>query len=417
MALDAALAIRVGSASLFVLLGLAVMAVSRKRKGGLALGASLAGFGLFVISNNLDRAEANLPMPVKVACALVAGMGGLLASVWFPTTVTPHERRAVVYGWFVGAVSTALVYAQGLDALDVIYGLHREQVSFPVFVTARIFGGSVLLASSTLVAVISARAAVQPPGNRAGWFGLAATAASIGWWRVFQEPTVTQDPMNAWSLVATVALVVGVTAPWLLAAHRSHQRFPLWMALTWPTLAFAAYAYQLVPENGAAFLDPWGMLGVIRLVGWSFLVWAILRLDLLRVPLPHFVVNRGAVAAGALATLFIVAQVAQNFFSAEYGLLTGGVMAGAFVFAASPIQRAFERMGERRPAGRRTEPTRGRSKQQEEAFREAVQLAFKDRRFSPEEELALARLADRIGVTAEHAVQIRHAVEREKGVL
>ncbi|MEA3165207.1 MAG: hypothetical protein QOJ26_51, partial [Thermoplasmata archaeon] len=203
-------------------------------------------------------------------------------------------------------------------------------------------------------------------------------------------------------------------------AARSGDRFASRMALVWPGAGVLAYLYLLAANSRAdLYYDPWGLLGVCRLVGWAVLVFGIVKLDVLGIELPHFVVRRGAVAGGALALLFIVAQLAQNFFSAEFGLLSGGVIAGTFLFAASPLQRAFERMGERTtkaisepaaPAFHQPTP------RQEEAFREAVRFALRDHRLTGEEEVRLFRVAEALGISAGRAMELRHEVERAQGV-
>jgi hypothetical protein len=115
-------------------------------------------------------------------------------------------------------------------------------------------------------------------------------------------------------------------------------------------------------------------------------------------------VSKGAVGAGALAVLFIVAQVAQNFFSAQYGLYMGGIIAGTFLFVASPVQKAIERRAGNAPAKAGTRPGK------EEAYRSALRFALRDRALSPQERIALAHLADELGLTAGRAAELESEV-------
>lgn len=276
----------------------------------------------------------------------------------------------------------------------------------PIVVTVIIGVGAALL-------VPSVRVAVSPPTDRNGWVRAVGMASLIGGYAATGAPVTFGHLESGWSLALTLFLVVTLAALWITAGVRSGNRFGLAVGLAWLGLGLLGYLYQLLPANADARLhDAYGLNGIMRLVGWVILVYAILRADLLQIKLPRLAVSRGAVAAGALATLFIVAQIAQNFLSAEYGLVSGGIIAGAVLFAASPVQRAIERVSERRPS--KQAPRAGVP--DETAFRQAVELAFRDRRFDESEEIALAKLADRLGVSAHRTAEIRHQVERAKGV-
>jgi hypothetical protein len=117
-------------------------------------------------------------------------------------------------------------------------------------------------------------------------------------------------------------------------------------------------------------------------------------------------------ATGALASLFIVAQVAQNFLAAQYGLLMGGVVAGTVVFAASPIQRAMEAKTSRRSS----EPTAIAAApvaRREQTYRKALRLAMRDRKLTAEEESHLFELAEDLGIGAGRAFQLKREIEEE----
>ncbi len=255
------------------------------------------------------------------------------------------------------------------------------------------------------------RAAVGTVRERSEHARLFALSVSIGLGVVFQIPVLTFDPASVWPLLATLVATTAVSVPWLVAGARSGDRVAWAAGLLWPALAFASYAYRLLPGSEDAFFDPWGVNGILRLIGWTALVYAIVRHDLLGVQLPHIAVSRGALGASSLALLFIIAQIVENFLDARYSLLTGGIFAGAFLFSAQPLQRAIEGLG-RRPSvpGAGRAPLAGDAG--EERFRNAVRLAYRDRRFSPEEELMLADLAEGLGLGARRATEIRHEVER-----
>jgi hypothetical protein len=158
----------------------------------------------------------------------------------------------------------------------------------------------------------------------------------------------------------------------------------------------------------------YGSNGIARTLGAVLLIIAVAKHDLLGVPLPGIVVRRSVLAGTALATLFIVAQIAQNFLAAEYGLIMGGIVAGAFLFAATPIQRALEGRG----AARRLdvgEPPRDASRR-EDAYLDACRLAMRDKRLTRAEEARLHRLADELGLAPSRAHELLVQAEAEAGV-
>lgn len=420
MALDAATIIRAGSAALLTVSGLAIIAIARHNKGAVSIGAMLVFFGTPSLLNNLFRdAQSDWMYVVVLATVMGFGAAAIAAAILVPGPLQPRERRAFMAGLGVGLACLVGLLSYGNSPAAILEAIgddaHPGWMRFLVLASTAAF----LVGIATLLCTASIRLAMAPPTDRRDWLHGSAAIFMVGPFFVFYAPVSLDRPESPWALVMTIILVVGLTVPWLVAAARAGSRMALGVALFWPALGLVSYLYMLVPGNDESnFFDIYGILGVLRLIGWSFLVYAILQADLLRVKLPRVAVNKGAVAAGALATLFIVAQVAQNFFSAKYGLLTGGIIAGTFLFAASPVQRSFERLGEKGPAGGsrgRASPSRV-GKEQEAAYRDAVRLAWRDRRFEPAEEIALANLADRLGLTAMRAIEIRLAVEKERGV-
>lgn len=182
-------------------------------------------------------------------------------------------------------------------------------------------------------------------------------------------------------------------------------------ALAIPAAAFlGATITTIVGSEQASQL---GVPGALRTLSWGLLALAIFKHGLLDRPLPRVAISRGPLAAAALAALLIVAQIAQEFLADEYGLLMGGVVAGALLFAANPIQRAAERIAERAvsiaPAVAQPNPNAG-----QRAYRLAVLAALRDDdAIGAREEQHLADLADELGIKAGDALRIRREVEKE----
>lgn len=411
MGLDAGTIIRIGSAMLFVLLGIGIVLAARSNRGARWLAAFMALYGTEAVIANLTVGSTSL-LKISVVGGLLAaaGLACVGVALGMPRRMTSRELPIVVLAAAVALTGLGGFFVHGP-------GLHAMAASFTS--TAVFAGGGVpdgiligllmvaIVGTLTMVVALPLRAAVaQVPTRRdlQQWFAL---SGFVGPFFVFYLVIGFTDVGNIFALFSNVLLIGSLAAAWLVVAARTGQRRAVVYALLWPLLGLAGYLYMLLPANQAnVFHDAYGMLGVARLIGWTLLIYSILRQDLLGVPLPHIAMSRGVVAASSLAVLFIVAQVAQNFFAAQYGLLMGGVVAGTLLFAANPIQKGIERLGKRE--GPAATATNGN----EASFREAVELAYKDRRFEPKEELALARLATRLGVSAERATEIRHAVER-----
>lgn len=145
-----------------------------------------------------------------------------------------------------------------------------------------------------------------------------------------------------------------------------------------------------------------GFGGIASLLFLSLVAFAVFRLDLLGATVPR--PRAGALAAIALAALFITAQVAQNFLSDQLGLLLGGVVAGAVVFAAFPLQRAAERAIEAR--GRTSDKAGG----VHDEYRRAAEVAWMDGRLGEKERLLLRQVRDRLGLSSAVAEGIEDEV-------
>jgi hypothetical protein len=415
--MDAATIIRGGSAALYVLLGIAVVGVGRKSFALIALGAFLACFGAPTVQNNLFEPEASWNWPFVLGRALVtlAGLSAIVVGIRLPKAAAPAATWPIVLGLTAGAAAVAFRIGEsggasaffndartpeGGRALDLIIG----------FATLSYHAGFTIMH-----AMLASRVAFDPPIDRPAWTRFGALTLAIGPFLVFYAPSASGEPASAWSFAFTLLTVLSVALPWLVAGIRTRRRGAIAFALLWPALGVASYGYLLVPGNVAGIRsDIFGIFGILRVIGWIVLVHAILRHDLLGVPLPRLAVSRGAAAAGALAALFIVAQIAQNFLSATYGLVMGGIVAGAFLFAAQPLQRAFERIGstsaDRAPAN--TSAPRGQAAA-EESYLLALRLALRDKLLSRDEERGLVVLAHDLGIAPRRAHELQDQVERE----
>lgn len=387
-----------GGGLLFVLTGCGILWIARRSRLGLILGLTAIAFGASFITDNIFVLDADSPLPVAGTGLLYffAGLGAYAASVDIRTQLSPRARRALVAFWIAELLVTAAflvsVWNDSRVGVQIEFGRDVGHLEFPLSIGIDILNGG-------LASLVFACALV--PRSRAYSF----LAASFGFFIFYIGAASAVYPGPSVMPLAHAMLLVVAAFPLFLGDRDRVARLValgLWGA--------ALAGCLLILLRGGLYLD-YGTFGAARTLGVACLAIAILKDDLLATRLPPLVLRRGPLAAAALALLFIVAQVAQNFFAAEYGLLMGGIVAGCFVFAATPIQRAIEARSGHRASPPRAPSTSG----DEEAFRSAVRLAIRGGSLSPTERIHLARVADGLGLTARRAAEIEADVIAETG--
>ena len=405
--LTAALLIRVGSGLLWLALGLGVLALAREARGRL-LGLVAASFGAHFVLFNLTAFDPATQMIAVTASPLLFAVFGTaaIALAWRLAPLGRERSLVVVLALvaIVAALARLSVYSRNLTLNPEAAAVYRYTDCLFVFGNCALGGLAFTLAGvhrrsaargATLVALAL--------GSYASFVGGSGVAGIFG-----------RSDTDAWAYWgAPLAVTLAASVAWLVATNGPESGRARNVAIALVAAAAAgALTRALANETDAGNIS----IGVVRSVGAALFAAAIFRDRFLDLPLPSLVARRGTLAAAALAILFIVAQIAQNYLSAEYGLLTGGVIAGAFLFAAQPLQRAMERITDSRaPAppepGSASAIDRAR---REEMYGKALRIALHDRVVSRDEELHLFQLAEEIGIGAGRAMELRHEIERER---
>ncbi len=400
--------INAGGGFLFLLIGIAILAVARQTRLGLRLGAFATTFGLaYAVANlvgkDVDPVSATVALLVPALAAAVC-LGFLIVEV-ARDLAPPAKRRVVLVATAVGLAATV--------AAVVFVALGVEN---PGFVTS---GGNFALALPLIWLIepfllVLLAAAAQAPTSESSlrrYKGRLLLGLSAGLFaaNIVMTTAASTGPDQGWTGLAIegVGLLLGVLvafAAWMVLRGRppGAETFARRAFVAVVVVGVAGCLQVVFPATEAI-----GVFGIIRTVGAVLLVFAVVKYDVLGVPLPRLVVRRGALAGSALAVLFIVAQVAQNFFSAEYGLLMGGILAGGFVFAASPIQRAIERSSDHR------KPNAASTGSAAAGYKAALRAAMRDGTLTRREERHLAEVAMALGISALQALDLRDEVERE----
>lgn len=407
--MDAGLVIRLSSGFLFAALGIFVVAVARRHWKAVVYGLHLALAGGFVIAFNLLEGETFL---LYALGSLPFALTGFLAAYVLPTRATRREWPLIGAAIVLASVGFLANFADGTPTV-LAFGGHTGAAALAVFLLTLLvwvgaYGGFLLA---------SLRLAFAPRVDRERALVAAALALPTGLWHVPGMTTVADpDPFTPLSLGITLLLVGVVSACWLAAAHRGGGRFSVAIAWSFPATALAAYIVLATVGLGASTgNDRIGLTGILRIAAFAVAALAVVKTELLGVALPRFARRRGTLAAVALAMLFIVAEVMQNVFSATYGLVTGGIVAGAFLFAAAPVQRTIERILDPRATPRGAVPHAPSEIPVDaaDAYRHALRAAMREGGLSRREERHLALLARALGIDAAQALELREEIENE----
>lgn len=404
--LSAGSLIRSGSGLLFVALGLALLTTSRRRE------PRVWSFALLVIPFGVSFVLANLLIELETltfALQLFFYAAVLVTIPYAAWHFGQGARLRTLGVSLIGALSVIVALAEYNG-----YRADSVSISHPLvtpLVVANVLGMGMILALPAFFVVC----AWATTARRVPRLALASSAFSL-----YPSAAAGSDlladasQLTAFTAPLFAAAVVGaVSVAWLIVVARGGGRTALVAAL----LPLATMLAGMVPYlwDDAVFTD-WGLVGIVRVIAWSILVHAIVKADILDLGLAPRAIDRSALAAGALAALFIVAQIGQNLLSARYGLLMGGVAAGAFLFAASPLQRALEARRAPPPGPTSSPDASGASRVQEDRYRAALRLALRDRALTRDEEIDLHRLAEGLGLPAGRAHELLVEVERQQAI-
>lgn len=427
IALDTSLSalLNAAGAFLYVVVGVGILLAARGSRWALAIGSTTVTFGVWLVADNL----VSFRDPAWGLVTAGFGLVTVVPTTWLVVQIArplPRRQRSVLVGSALVAALTCLAYLWLFVAPETRSGaisaaqragylVQDTVINWAAFALA--LAGVSVLSLAVLAAGLRSR---RPDDDGRPSRALRALAAALAVWPVTFGPFFaiaggSTAQFTLWALAGGLLPFVAITT--LLPTQG--DRAPRVARGTFLLLAGLAAATIALTPIMVRFNSQLGLFGVARTIGAGFLAAAVLKHDLLGVPLPHFALRRGPLAATALATLFIVAQIAQNFFATKYGLLLGGVVAGAFLFMASPIERLATRLlANDAPPRAGTPDARSPSAPvaREESYRNAVRLALRDRRLTRAEEAHLHRLAEDLGLGASRAHAILVECEAEAGV-
>ncbi|MHB1260951.1 MAG: hypothetical protein ACYC2H_04465 [Thermoplasmatota archaeon] len=406
--------IRSGAAILGIVLGGFILGAKPRSRRTVCLGLFfvLDGLGYATYSlaggfNRFPHKELIVPSHVFTTAVSLATAGLLVATFW-PDVVRLRRSRLEFAAAVVAALASILLNPfmffvadahPPLEDYGSVLALRMGEIdsaAFGIYLAATFVVSMALLArlrsgfpgSSPRAHLLLASHFIVNSGIMVGFYMAIAT-------------TATGDGLTELARVGFIVCALALLpVPLALLRLGAVGGWSKWVpvGILWTALAVMAIDMVLLLED----LRDYGFGGIVSLLGLGAVGYAIFRLDLLGVPVPR--PRAGVLASIALATLFITAQVAQNFLSDELGLLTGGIVAGAAVFAAYPLQKAAEHAMERRKEPAASGPA--------EKYRRLVETAWRDGRLGANERLMLSESIDLLGLDAQAARSIDDEVAR-----
>lgn len=381
--------IRAGSGLVYIAVGLLVVARSRSRAAW-ALSSFCALWGLgFVVINPLLADPALIPYGLGIEGVLFLGATAALIVLhlqapWRAQLSRRQEAVAIAL-----AVTLTLALEATTAAPSYLAVAQYGKYAWPLPAQTLNLAANVVVGAGSLVALSAAFATRRDSPIARGRALLAV--GTLGYFAAAYNPVAIDNfPLGVIRLLPLYALLLAVVVAWT----------PKSRVAPWSLLGLALTG-GLVTTFWPNFA---GAIGIARMFCALGLAYAVLRGDLLETGTSGLRLRGGVLATTALASLFIVAQVAQNFLAAQYGLLMGGVVAGTLVFAANPIQRAMEQQGS---GPLRRTARKDRDAENERVYQLTLSKYLADGVLSPEEELALAHLVDQLGLTARRALELR----------
>lgn len=384
--------VRIASGLLMLALGGGLLVARWSLPRAHSTGLALVGIGIFGATTNFSSDDMRLMIASDAAGAAGAAVGAAGLCLFLSTERGPRVAMWAAAAAIVLGIVVLFARVLGAPGGDTFGRSGLPVAAWPYYSLQIAYGVLGLLTLS-----LSRRSRMSTGQAR----GDVLLALGLAAWPIY---------------LLTLIVSGGYASPWgelrlFIAAGLVSA-----CVLAWARASAAMSLAVALGSTGFLLLDIWaarsgidlGMHGIARMLGLGIIAYAIFRHDALGAGFRPKTMSRATAATLFLAALFIVAQIAQNFLSAQYGLLMGGVVAGALLVAARPIERALDR--------RTPEPARasGDATARERSFLAAARKFHRDGVISREEERELVILAEHLGITASRAYELRDTVERER---
>lgn len=377
-----------------LLLGAVILLANPATRASRALGAFVVGFGFVFVLRNVSLLLAMEGTAVVGLLNVVARVGTTAALLYllsrFPRTWSAQEARVLVLPGAIGlAVFLAGAYATFTDPLaasrpaeNLAYfammgGVHGCMAALAL--RARALADKAERAACALTAIALA---------------LYAGTVSSGGPFVERATSVLAHTPLAVSAWVQVLSIVAIAALWVAASTRRAQS----ALMRNVSLAFAAM--PLASLLFAVAMPDFPVLGVARLAAAAVLAYAVMRRQVLGLPVKvQLTLSRGFLTGCYVAVFLVASQIAQNLLTQQLGIFVGGAAAGLLLFALRPLDALSKRLASRVvPSGDASQEYTAFRKL--EVYRLALESAWENGTVRDRERAALDRLRTKLGVDA-----------------
>lgn len=426
MAFPWAAALNLAGSAVLIAFGLFVWRVEPAKAQNRAFALFAVGFSAgTALSNLLNPAvglfEGTVADAGHVARGLLYAAGGVGAAWFAQATVRPTRRhvRWAAAGPVLLIASTGWVVQTGRFAEPGVASVPLQAVNT--------LGFAVLLAGFLYALAIFALDFGRPGRDRARrreWaFMSAALVLYPGFYLVVvgllaaygspDAPTASM-PLANWTMSAVyLGALFAVSTAWIrntrVAGSSAVAR-----NLALLTLGMGLLGVVLWSRCGEDAAGLCGAPFASRTATVAILAYAVLKHQVLGIEAKvRWGISKTTVAGAFIAVFFVVSEGAQLVFGGDNPWL-GLLAAAALVFAISPLQRAADRIAARAvPVSAPGAGAEGAAEADEALYVAQLRLALRDREVTPDEEVTLAALADKLGIGAKRAVELRHQVQAE----
>ncbi|MEK6985178.1 MAG: hypothetical protein AABX89_02185 [Candidatus Thermoplasmatota archaeon] len=399
-----------------MVLGVFILAAKPRRRPNTLLGLFFVidafGYAVFTLAggySEFPHKELIVPSHSFTILVALASAGLIVAAFWDDVKQLPQSKRHFVAALATGlgslALTPMLIFVAGARIPIDIYGTEVNAFFGEVDSVAY---GAYLAATAAVGAALLARIRLRPEGqaDRARFLMASHLILQVTILVGNNVGFAANNP-ELTPLATGIFLVAGACSAAVALSLLGLGRVGTWSRWVPVSVMLASFAVATIELlNDASGGKDYGLGGIVTLVGLAGVAFALVRLNLLGVPLTQRRLRAGTLASVGLAALFITAQVAQNFLSDTFGLLIGGIVAGAVVFVAFPLQRAAERSLERRKAVAGEDSPAAK-------YRRLVETAWQDGKLGANERLLLSESMTMLGVDAETARRVDDDVARQ----
>lgn len=392
-------------------LGLAALALRGRHLPAAGFGCFAIGLATLYVGIVLVGRGPEMPVAYILAANLVILVGFWTMIAVFPMPIQRQEWAYVAAAAGVGLVGAAIDnWGRMMQSPDYwfVRGDEHGLLVFGFRIFIEFIGNAGIIAGVIFFAL---RARRFPPDATAVARSLGIFATGCAFFLTHVAAGVVRVARGEIPPTSLVFILLVCVTPTLLWASVGgpHRKIARNVAV--------AYAVVFGVTAISATVDADLVQAIGRTAGVVMLGYAVLRGQISGLDLKiRFAISKSTVAGVFIAVFFVASEATQQFFGETLGSTYVGIAtAGALVFAMAPLQRAAERLAARAvpvtpmPSGIAAPVTASvpAGADNEDLYIRAARLALRDRIVTAEEELDLIELAERLGIGARRAAELR----------